>query len=124
MIENMKTPFDNKVVPYSTAVKAENLYFISGQVPKDISTGKINGENIEEQTEQVMKNIGMILESLGLDFTDVAKTTCFLVNINDFDGFNKVYVKYFTGKPARSCYAVTALPGGPLCEVECIAVAE
>ena len=79
------------------------------------------GTTIEEQTEQVMKNIKALLESQGAEFTDVVKTTCFLADMADFAAFNEVYAKYFTGKPARSCVAVKALPKGVLCEVETIA---
>ena len=79
------------------------------------------GTTIEEQTEQVMQNIKALLESQGAEFTDVIKTTCFLADMSDFAAFNEIYAKYFTGKPARSCVAVKALPKGVLCEVEAIA---
>ena len=68
-----------------------------------------------------MKNISALLESQGASFTDVVKTTCFLADMGDFAAFNEIYAKYFTGKPARSCVAVKALPKGVLCEVEAIA---
>ena len=68
-----------------------------------------------------MKNIAALLESQGAQFTDVVKTTCFLADMGDFAAFNEIYAKYFTGKPARSCVAVRALPRGVLCEVEAIA---
>ena len=79
------------------------------------------GSDITEQAEQVMKNVGALLESQGASFTDVVKTTCFLADMADFAAFNEVYAKYFTGNPARSCVAVKALPKGVLCEVETIA---
>ena len=79
------------------------------------------GTTIEEQAEQVMKNVGALLESQGASFTDVVKTTCFLADMGDFAAFNEVYAKYFTGNPARSCVAVKDLPKGVLCEVETIA---
>ena len=79
------------------------------------------GTTIEEQTEQVMKNVAALLESQNASFTDVVKTTCFLADMGDFAAFNEIYAKYFTGKPARSCVAVKALPKGVLCEVETIA---
>ncbi len=78
------------------------------------------GTTIQEQTEQVMANIKALLESQNAAFTDVVKTTCFLADMADFAAFNEIYGKYFTGKPARSCVAVKALPKGVLCEVECI----
>ena len=76
---------------------------------------------IKQQTEQVMRNIGAVLEAAGADFTKIVKATCFLVDMNDFAAFNEIYSKYFTGKPARSCVAVSALPRGVLVEVEIIA---
>lgn len=78
------------------------------------------GTTIQEQAEQVMKNIGAVLEEAGANYTDVMKTTCFLADMSDFAAFNEVYGKYFTGKPARSCVAVKTLPKNVLCEVEVI----
>lgn len=107
--------------PYSQAISFENLVFASGQIPLDPEKGVIVGENIEEQTEQVMKNIAAILEANGIGFENVIKTTCFLADINDFAKFNEIYAKYFISKPARSCVAVKQLPKDALCEVEIIA---
>lgn len=107
--------------PYSQAISFENLIFASGQIPLDPEKGVIVGENIEEQTEQVMKNIAAILEANGIGFENVIKTTCFLADINDFAKFNEIYAKYFISKPARSCVAVKQLPKDALCEVEIIA---
>ena len=107
--------------PYSQAISFENLVFASGQIPLDPEKGVIVGENIEEQTEQVMKNIAAILEANGIGFENVIKTTCFLADINDFAKFNEVYAKYFISNPARSCVAVKELPKSVLCEVEVIA---
>lgn len=107
--------------PYSQAVITGNLLFSSGQIALDPETGVVIGETIEEQTEQVMKNLGAILEEAGLSYGDVVKTVCFLDDMNDFAAFNEIYGKYFTEKPARSCVAVDTLPKGVLCEVEVIA---
>ena len=107
--------------PYSQGIILNGIAFFSGQVPLSPETGEVVGTTIEEQTEQVMKNIKALLESQGAEFTDVVKTTCFLADMADFAAFNEVYAKYFTGKPARSCVAVKALPKGVLCEVETIA---
>ena len=107
--------------PYSQAVITGNLIFSSGQIALDPETGVVVGETIEEQTEQVMKNLGAILEEAGLGYGDVVKTVCFLDDMNDFAAFNEIYGKYFTEKPARSCVAVETLPKGVLCEVEVIA---
>ncbi len=110
--------------PYSQGIIANNLLFASGQIPLDPATGEIRGTTIEEQAEQVMKNIGGLLEAAGSDYTKVVKTTCFLADMGDFGAFNGVYEKYFTEKPARSCVAVKELPKKVLCEVEVIASIE
>ncbi len=107
--------------PYSQGIIYNGLAFFSGAIPLSPETGEVVGTTIKEQTEQVMKNIKALLESQGAEFTDVVKTTCFLADMADFAAFNEVYAKYFTGKPARSCVAVKALPKGVLCEVEAIA---
>lgn len=107
--------------PYSQAVITGNLLFSSGQIALDPETGVVVGETIEEQTEQVMKNLGAILEEAGLSYGDVVKTVCFLDDMGDFAAFNEIYGKYFTEKPARSCVAAESLPKGVLCEVEVIA---
>ena len=107
--------------PYSQGIILNGIAFFSGQIPLSPETGEVVGTTIEEQTEQVMQNIKALLESQGAEFTDVEKTTCFLADMADFAAFNEVYAKYFTGKPARSCVAVKALPKGVLCEVETIA---
>lgn len=107
--------------PYSQGIIVNGIAFFSGQIPLSPETGEVVGETITEQAEQVMINIRALLESQGAEFTDVVKTTCFLADMADFAAFNDVYAKYFTGKPARSCVAVKALPKGVLCEVEAIA---
>ena len=107
--------------PYSQAIEFNNILFTSGQIPLDPATGEIVGTTIEEQAEQVMKNLGAILEANGIDYTNAITTTCFLAEMADFGAFNEVYAKYFTGKPARSCVAVKQLPKNVLCEVEVIA---
>ena len=107
--------------PYSQAISVGNLLFTSGQIPLDPATGEVVGETVEQQAEQVMKNVGAILEANGVSFDRAVKTTCFLADMADFAVFNEVYGRYFTGKPARSCVAVKALPKGVLCEVEVIA---
>lgn len=107
--------------PYSQGIIANGIAFFSGQIPLSPETGEVVGTTITEQAEQVMQNVKALLESQGAEFTDVIKTTCFLADMADFAAFNEVYAKYFTGKPARSCVAVKALPKGVLCEVEAIA---
>ena len=104
--------------PYSQGVVA---LFSSGQIALDPATGEIVGSTIEEQAEQVMKNLGAILEEAGSSYEKTIKTVCFLADMGDFGAFNEVYGKYFTEKPARSCVAVKELPKNVLCEVEVIA---
>lgn len=107
--------------PYSQAVVCGDMLFTSGQIPVNPETGEIAGETISEQAEQVMKNIGAVLEEAGTKFENAVKTTCFLADMGDFQVFNEVYAKYFVNKPARSCVAVKTLPKNVLCEVEVIA---
>lgn len=109
------------VGPYVHAVKAGNLVFTSGQIGLIPQTGVL-AEGIVAQTEQVLKNLGAVLEEAGLSYEDVIKTTVFLDDINDFATVNEIYAKYFIGDaPARSCVEVAALPKGALVEIEVIA---
>ena len=107
--------------PYSQAVKANGMLFTSGQIAINPKTGAVEAKTIEEQTEQVCKNLTAVVEAAGTGMDKVVKTVCFLADINDFAAFNEVYAKYFVSKPARSCVAVKDLPKGVLCEVELIA---
>ena len=107
--------------PYSQAIIAGDLLFTSGQIAINPASGDIEAKDIEGQTEQVCRNLSAILEAAGCTMEDVVKTCCFLQNIADFGVFNEIYGKYFTGKPARSCVEVAALPKGALVEVEAIA---
>ncbi len=107
--------------PYSQAMKVGGLVFTSGQIAIDPVDGQVHAVTIEEQTEQVCKNLSAVLEAAGSSPERAVKTTCFLADMNDFAAFNGVYGTYFTGKPARSCVAAKALPKGVLVEVEVIA---
>ena len=107
--------------PYSQAVVCGNMVFTSGQIPINPQTSTVEAVTIEDQTEQVMQNLGEVLKAAGSGFDKAVKTTCFLADINDFAAFNGVYAKYFTTKPARSCVAVKTLPKNVLVEVEVIA---
>ena len=109
------------VGPYSQAVVAQGMVYTSGQIALDPATGRLVGETIEEQAEQVMKNLVAVLEAAGTKPENAVKTLCFLTDINDFAAFNEVYARYFTEKPARSCVGIQSLPKGALCEVEVIA---
>lgn len=120
----VNTPNAPKAVgPYSQAVEANGFLFISGQIPVNPETGKLVEGGIEEQTEQVLKNMGAILKEAGLDYSHVVKTTCLLSDMDNFAAMNGVYAKYFTADmPARAAFAVVNLPLGVMVEIECIAV--
>ena len=107
--------------PYSQAIIFGDVVFTSGQIPINPANGEIEAVTIEEQAEQVMKNLGEVLKAAGTCFEKAIKTTCFLADMGDFAAFNGVYAKYFTEKPARSCVAVKTLPKNVLVEVEVIA---
>ncbi len=109
------------VGPYSQAVVINGMVYTSGQIALDPETGELAGETIEEQTEQIMKNLMAILEAAGTKRENVVKTLCFLTDMSDFAAFNEIYARYFTEKPARSCVGVQSLPKGAICEVEVIA---
>ena len=111
--------------PYSQGVVVNGLLFASGQIALSPETGELVGSTIEEQAEQVMKNVGALLAAAGTDFDHVVKTACFLEDISDFAKFNAVYAKSFGQKlPARSAVGIDKLPKGALVEVEVIAFVE
>ncbi len=107
--------------PYSQAIVCGGMVFTSGQIPINPESGNVEATTIEAQAEQVMKNLGAVLEAAGSGFEKAVKTTCFLADMGDFAAFNGVYAKYFTTNPARSCVAVKTLPKNVLVEVEVIA---
>jgi len=109
--------------PYSQAVQVNGQIYVSGQLPVDPSTGKIVEGDISAQTEQVMKNIGAILEAAGCTFADVVKSTVLLHDIKDFKAMNEVYGRYYPeNSPARAAYQVANLPLDAKIEIETIAV--
>ena len=108
--------------PYSHAVQVGDLYFLSGQTPAVPATGKLAEGGIKEQTVQVFENIKAVLESQGMDMTNIVKTTVFLDDMSLFKEMNEVYATYFEGDyPARSAFAVKGLPMGALVEIQCVA---
>ena len=107
--------------PYSQAMKVGGLVITSGQIPINPETGNVETTTIEQQTEQVCKNLQAVLAAAGTGMEKVVKTTCFLADMGDFAAFNEVYAKYFVSRPARSCVAVKTLPKNVLVEVEAIA---
>jgi 2-iminobutanoate/2-iminopropanoate deaminase len=112
------------VGPYSPGVDVGSLVFVAGQLGLDPATGKLVAGGIEAETTQVMKNAEAVLKNAGLGFKDVARTTVFLTDINDFQAMNKVYATYFPEgsiPPARSTVAVAALAAGAKVEIDFIA---
>ena len=109
--------------PYSQAIEANGMVFLSGQLPVDPATGEFAPGGVAEQTAQAFENIKNILAEAGLTTANIVKTTVFLADMSLFAEMNGVYAKYFDGDfPARSAVAVKALPKGALVEIECIAV--
>jgi 2-iminobutanoate/2-iminopropanoate deaminase len=109
--------------PYSQAVWANDILFVSGQIPIDPKSGEMSGKTAAEQAEQVLKNVGAILESQGLSFASVVKATVFAKDMNDFKAVNDVYASYFAADPpARAFVEVARLPKDSLVEIEVIAV--
>ena len=109
--------------PYSQAIKAGNLLFISGQVPFIPETGEIVEGDVKAQTAQSLKNLQAILKEAGADFSNVVKTTVFIKDMNEFAQVNEVYAEYFgDNKPARACVEVARLPKDVKVEIVLIAV--
>ncbi|OIJ17552.1 reactive intermediate/imine deaminase [Anaerobacillus alkalilacustris] len=108
--------------PYSQGVVVNNLFYSSGQIPLKPNGELVEG-NVQEQTEQVLKNIDAVLKEAGASAETVVKTTVFIKDMNDFPLINEVYEKYFSNhKPARSCVEVARLPKDVLIEIEVIAL--
>ncbi|XP_019194337.1 PREDICTED: reactive Intermediate Deaminase A, chloroplastic-like isoform X3 [Ipomoea nil] len=108
--------------PYSQAIKANNLLFVSGMLGLDPETGEFVSDDVEDQTEQVLKNIGEILKAGGANYSSVVKTTILLADLKDFNKVNAIYAKYFSPpEPARATFQVAALPKDAKIKIECIA---
>ncbi len=116
--ENAPAP----IGPYSQAVEVGGFIFCSGQIALDAKTGQVVSGGVSEQTKKVMQNIEAVLSSAGLTFSNVIKTTIFLIDMNDFASVNEIYAGYFKdAPPARSTIAVSGLPKGVKVEIEVIA---
>jgi 2-iminobutanoate/2-iminopropanoate deaminase len=109
--------------PYSPALKIGNLVFLSGSIPLDPATGQLVEGGIKEQTTRVMENIKALLAAAGADFSKVARTTVFMIDLAEFGAMNEVYSSYFTAPyPARSTVQVVKLPRDVRVEIDVIAV--
>lgn len=107
---------------YSPGIDTGQFVFLAGQVGLDPTTGELAQGGIEAETERALRNLMAVLDAAGLTMSDVAKTTCFLADIGDFEAFNAVYARFVSDPPpARSTFAVAALPRGALVEIEAIA---
>jgi len=121
IIETQNAP--QAVGPYSQAVEFNGTLYVAGQVALNPATMKVVEGGIAEQTLQVMKNIGAILEAAGYSYADVVKSTVLLSEMADFKAMNEVYGSFYTeNKPARAAFAVKELPLGALVEIETIAM--
>ncbi|WP_321426455.1 RidA family protein [uncultured Bacteroides sp.] len=121
VISSEKAP--GAIGPYSQAIEAGGMVFVSGQLPVDAATGEFAPGGVAEQTKQSFENIKHILAEAGLTTANIVKTTVFLSDMSLFADMNAVYATYFDGSfPARSAVAVKALPKNALVEIECIAV--
>lgn len=110
--------------PYSQAVKANGFVFLSGQIPLDPATGKMVDGGIEAETEQVMKNLGAVLEAAGSSFAKVVRATIYLADLGDFAKVNEIYGRRFpSAPPARATVQVAALPRGAKVEIDLVALA-
>jgi 2-iminobutanoate/2-iminopropanoate deaminase len=108
--------------PYSQAVEIGGTLYISGQIPLDPSRMKIVEGGIQEQTNQVLMNIGAILKEAGYEYKDVVKSTCLLSDMANFKAMNEIYARYYSeDAPARATFAIKELPLGVLIEIETIA---
>ncbi|MGH2932493.1 MAG: Rid family detoxifying hydrolase [Gaiellaceae bacterium] len=121
-VRTEKAPAPFQGAPYSQAIKTEGLVFVSGQVSLRPDHGEIVGSTIQEQTEQIMRNLGVILEEAGSGLDRLVKTTVFLTNLDDFQGMNEVYARHVgETPPARATIEVGRLPAGALVEIDAIA---
>ena len=111
--------------PYSQAIEAGGLVFVSGQLPVNPTTGEFAEGGSKEQTRQSLTNAQQVLQAAGTDLSRVVKTTVFLSDMDNFGAMNEVYAEFFSQPfPARSAFAVRTLPKGALVEIECIAEAQ
>lgn len=109
--------------PYSQAIKAGNTLFVSGQIPIDSASGQLISGDIIAETHQVMKNLQAILQTAGMDFSNVVKCSIFLKDMNNFPKVNEAYGQYYKSKPpARETVEVSRLPKDVNVEISCIAV--
>ncbi len=122
VIRTDRAPGPFQGAPYNQAILVGDLVFVAGQLGITLDTGELAGAGIAEQTEQIMANLGAILEAAGSGLDKLVKTTVFLMDLGDFAGMNEVYARHVGDRPpARSTVQISALPSGALVEIEAIA---
>jgi 2-iminobutanoate/2-iminopropanoate deaminase len=122
VVRTEKAPAPFQGAPYSQAITIGDLVFVAGQLPISPETGDVVGDTIQEQTEQVFKNLAAILVAAGSSLDRLVKTTVFLVDLGDFGGMNEVYARHVGDRPpARSTIEIAGLPSGVSLEIEAIA---
>jgi 2-iminobutanoate/2-iminopropanoate deaminase len=122
VIRTDRAPAPFQGAPYNQAIRLGELVFVAGQVGVDVATGELAGSSIEEQTEQIMRNLAAILDTAGSSLDNLLKTTVFLADFADFAGMNEVYARHVgDNPPARSTIGVKELPIGARVEIEAIA---
>ncbi|MBA2643182.1 MAG: hypothetical protein H0U82_09675 [Actinobacteria bacterium] len=122
VIQTDHAPGPFQGAPYNQAIRAGDLVFVAGQVGVRLDTGELAGPSVEEQTEQVMRNLAAILEAAGSGLDKLVKTTVFLLDLADFGGMNEVYASHVGDRPpARSTIGIAQLPAGARVEIEAVA---
>ena len=122
VISTDRAPGPFQGAPYNQAIRVGDLVFVAGQLGIVLDTSELAGSSIEEQTEQIMRNLGAILEAAGSGMDKLVKTTVFLIDLSDFNGMNGVYARHVGNRPpARSTIGISQLPSGARVEIEAIA---
>ncbi len=122
VIRTDRAPGPFQGAPYNQAIRVGDLVFVAGQLGISLETGELAGTSIQEQTQQIMENLGAILDAAGSGLDKLVKTTVFLLSLGDFAGMNEVYARHVGDRPpARSTIGISALPSGALVEIEAIA---
>ena len=122
VIRTDQAPGPYQGAPYNQAIRVGDLVFVAGQLGISLETGELVGASVEDQTEQIMRNLAAILDAAGSSLDKLVKTTVFLVDLGDFAGMNEVYARHVGGRPpARSTVGISQLPSGARVEIEAIA---
>lgn len=122
VVRTDRAPGPFQGAPYNQAIRIGDLVFVAGQLGTVLETGELAGASVEEQTEQIMRNMGAILEAAGSSLDRLVKTTVFLLDLGDFGGMNEVYARHVgESPPARSTIGISQLPSGARVEIEAIA---